>query len=109
LYTQTGKAFSYSITRKGLDGLVILRQLESKIQQRGVGDPEATYKIAHAYAVLGDKVSALRMLGYSIENGFFSYPYFMGIPFLKMFVVHRSSRSSWRLRAGDTAFKRRFF
>jgi DNA-binding winged helix-turn-helix (wHTH) protein/TolB-like protein/Flp pilus assembly protein TadD len=82
LYTQIGKALSDSIAHKKPEGLGILRQAENKIQQRGVGDPEATYKIAQAYAVLGDKESALRMLRYSIENGFFSYPYFQTDPLL---------------------------
>ena len=82
LYTQTGKAFSNAIAHKNAEGLELLRNLESKIQQRGVGDPEGTYKIAQAYAVLGDKASALRMLRLSIENGFFPYPYFMSDPLL---------------------------
>lgn len=82
LYTQTGKAFSYAIAHRDSEGLEILHDLESKIQQRGVGDPEGTYKIAQAYAALGDRASALRVLRYSIENGFFSYPYFMSDPLL---------------------------
>ena len=40
----------------------MLHVLEKKIGERGVGDPEATYKIAQAYSILGDKVSALRVL-----------------------------------------------
>jgi len=82
LYAQTGKAFSFAIAQRNSEGLEILRNLEGKIQQRGVGDPEATYKIAQAYAALGDKDSALRVLRYSIENGFFSYPYFTSDPLL---------------------------
>jgi hypothetical protein len=35
-----------------------------------VGDPEAAYKIAQADAVLGDKVSALRVFKRSIDSGF---------------------------------------
>ncbi|HYK34470.1 winged helix-turn-helix domain-containing protein [Alloacidobacterium sp.] len=83
LYTQIGKAFSYSIARRDPEGLEILRQLENKIQQRGVGDPEGTYKIAQGYAVLGDKASSLRMLRYSIEHGFFPYPYLAADPLLE--------------------------
>jgi len=82
LYTQIGKAFSDSIAHKESDGLGLLHELEHRIQQRGVGDPEATYKIAQAYAALGDKASALRMLRYSIEHGFFAYPYFIADPLL---------------------------
>jgi hypothetical protein len=47
----------------------ILHNLENKITERGVGDPEAAYKMAEAYTVLGDKVAALRMLRRSVESG----------------------------------------
>ncbi len=82
LYTGIGKAFGDSIAKKSSDGLQILRELEGKMERRGVGDSEATYKIAEGYAVLGDKTSALRMLRSSIEGGFFSYPYFVRDPLL---------------------------
>jgi DNA-binding winged helix-turn-helix (wHTH) protein/TolB-like protein/Tfp pilus assembly protein PilF len=82
LYTQIGKAFRDAIMHKNSDGLETLHRVENEIRQRGVGDPEGTYKIAQGYAALGDKASALRMLGYSIENGFFSYPYFQSDPLL---------------------------
>jgi tetratricopeptide (TPR) repeat protein len=82
LYAQTGKAFRYAIARQNSEGLEILNNLEGKIQQRGVGDPEGTYKIAQAYAALGDEDSALRVLRYSIANGFFCYPYFTSDPLL---------------------------
>lgn len=82
LYAQIGKALSESIAHRDPHGLEILRGLESKIKERGVGDPEATYKIAQAYAILGDRVSALRMLRQSIESGFFCYPYIARDPLL---------------------------
>jgi len=82
LYAKIGKAMSSSIARKNGEGLEILRSLDSKITERGVGDPEAAYKIAQAYAVLGDKVSSLRMLRQSIESGFFCYPYLAADPIL---------------------------
>ena len=82
MYTQTGRALSDSIAHRDAEGLQLLHDLESKIQQRGVGDPEGTYKIAEAYAVLGDKASASRMLRYSIEHGFFAWPYFTSDPLL---------------------------
>ena len=83
LYTGIGKSLSYSIHRHKAEGLEILSGLERKIGERGVGDPEATYKIAEAYAVLGDKTSALRVLRTSVESGFFSYPYITKDPLLK--------------------------
>jgi hypothetical protein len=56
--------------------------LERKIRERGVGDPEGTYKVAQAYVVLEDKASALRVLRTSVESGFFSYPYIAKDPLL---------------------------
>jgi hypothetical protein len=63
--------------------LQILRGLEREIAQRGVGDPEGTYKIAQSYVALGDTVSALRVLRGSVESGFFPYPYLATDPLLE--------------------------
>jgi hypothetical protein len=41
------------------------------------------YKVAQAYAALGDKASCLRMLRASIAGGFFPYPYFVNDPLLQ--------------------------
>jgi DNA-binding winged helix-turn-helix (wHTH) protein/TolB-like protein len=82
LYTGIGKALSYSIHQRQREGLDLLSGSERKMRERGVGDPEATYKIAQAYAVLGDKISALRVLRTSVESGFFSYPYIVKDPLL---------------------------
>ena len=79
---QIGKALSLGIQHQDSESAEILRSLEKKINERHVGDPEAIYKIAQAYAVLGDKPSALRVLKQSIENGFFPYPYFATDPLL---------------------------
>jgi DNA-binding winged helix-turn-helix (wHTH) protein/TolB-like protein len=82
LYTGIGKALSDSIRQHGADGLQLLSGLEKTVRERGVGDPEATYKIAQAYAVLADKSAALRALRMSVESGFFSYPYIDKDPLL---------------------------
>jgi DNA-binding winged helix-turn-helix (wHTH) protein/TolB-like protein/Tfp pilus assembly protein PilF len=110
LYTQIGKAFSDSITHKESDGLELLHLVENRIQKHGVGDPEGTYKIAQAYAVLGDRPSALRMLRYSIEHGFFAYPYFVTDPLIEN-IRHEPQFSQLMTIARDrhTAFKSRFF
>jgi DNA-binding winged helix-turn-helix (wHTH) protein/TolB-like protein/Tfp pilus assembly protein PilF len=81
-HAQIGKALSLGIRHQESQGLAILRAVETKINQRGVGDPEAEYKIAQAYSLLGDKASALRVLRHSIQNGFFSHPYFLTDPLL---------------------------
>jgi DNA-binding winged helix-turn-helix (wHTH) protein/TolB-like protein len=82
LYTGIGKSLSDLIHQHRAEGLKRLSGLERKIGERGVGDPEATYKIAEAYAVLGDKTSALRVLRESVESGFFGYPYIAKDPLL---------------------------
>jgi DNA-binding winged helix-turn-helix (wHTH) protein/TolB-like protein len=82
LYTGIGKALSDSIHGRKAEGLDVLGELEGKIRERGVGDPEATYKIAEAYAILGDKISAMQVLRASVEAGFFSYPYIAKDPLL---------------------------
>ena len=78
-----GKALSYSIKHDNARGLQLLQQTEDKIEERGVSDPELIYKVAQAYAVLGDKTSALHMLRHSIGGGFFCYPYFVHDPLLQ--------------------------
>jgi DNA-binding winged helix-turn-helix (wHTH) protein/TolB-like protein len=82
LYTGIGKALSDSIHQRNTEGRKLLSELEKQIKERGVGDPEATYKIAQAYAALGDKLSAIRLLRASVEGGFFSYPYIADDPLL---------------------------
>jgi len=83
LPVEVGKAISYSIRRDNARGLKLLRQTEDKIEERGVSDPEGIYKVAQAYAVLGDKSAALHMLRHSIGDGFFCYPYFVHDPLLQ--------------------------
>jgi len=110
LYVQIGKALSESIAHRQADGLKILRGLESRIAERGVGDPEAAYKIAQAFAVLGDTSSALRMLHRSVESGFFSYPYIATDPLLNS--LRREAQFAQVLEVAHQrheAFKAKFF
>jgi DNA-binding winged helix-turn-helix (wHTH) protein/TolB-like protein len=83
LYTRTGKALSYGINGENQKGLNLLLDTRQMIEERGVGDAEGIYKVAQAYSALGDKASAIRMLRYSIERGFFCYPYFQNDPLLE--------------------------
>ena len=82
LQAAVGKAYSYAIAHQDAKALGVLHATESKIEQRGVSDPEAIYKIAQAYAVIGDKGSAMHTLRHSIEKGFFAYPYLTSDPLL---------------------------
>lgn len=82
LQAQVGKAISYQIAGERERGLALLHGAEKKLDERGVRDAEAIYKIAQAYSSLGDKQSALRLLRRSVENGFFPYPYMVNDPLL---------------------------
>jgi DNA-binding winged helix-turn-helix (wHTH) protein/TolB-like protein len=82
LQARIGKALSFAIRKQDSKGLEIVQETESTMSSRGVGDPEAMYKLAQAYTALGDKRSALRVLRNSIERGFFSYPYIVADPLL---------------------------
>lgn len=109
LHARIGKALSDAIGHHDADGLRILRETEKLVSDRGVGDPEAIYKIAQAYAVSGDQGSALRVLRLSIESGFFSYPYIAADP---LFDGLRKGRDFSRILAAarqrHEAFKRMF-
>jgi DNA-binding winged helix-turn-helix (wHTH) protein/TolB-like protein len=82
LHAQIGKALSLGIRHRPSEGLAVLLDVETKINQREVADPEAAYKIAQAYAVLGDSPSALRVFKRAIDGGFFPYPYLLTDPLL---------------------------
>jgi TolB-like protein len=83
LPAMVGKALSYGIQHDNGRGLKLLERTEDKIEERGVSDAEGMYKVAQAYAVLGDKASALHTLRHSIGGGFFCYPYFVRDPMLQ--------------------------
>jgi DNA-binding winged helix-turn-helix (wHTH) protein/TolB-like protein/Tfp pilus assembly protein PilF len=109
LHAQIGKALSYGVKNQEKRGLEILHTAENKIHERGVGDPEAIYKIAQAYSLLGDRASALRVLQYSIETGFFSYPYLANDPLLHAFRGDREfDRMMEVARRRQESFKARF-
>jgi hypothetical protein len=110
LQARIGKALSEGIHGQGPRGIEMLRETESKITARGVGDPEAAYKIAQAYAVLGDRNAALRTLRASVDGGFFSYPYIVSDPLLDS--LHPEDEFKRLLavtRQRHEAFHRRFF
>lgn len=109
LYTRTGKALSYAISGENKKGLEVLLETRQMIEERGVGDAEGIYKVAQAYAVLGDRQSALRMLRYSIEKGFFCYPYFTEDPLLEHIRGESEFATLMEIaRTRHEEFKRRF-
>jgi TolB-like protein len=110
LHTRVGKALSALISgdRNAAARLLQLTELEST--ERDVSDAEALFRIAEAYAVLGDTGAALRVLGRSIEGGFFCYPYFVRDPLLgSIRSVPEFQSLLERARERHEAFRRRFF
>jgi DNA-binding winged helix-turn-helix (wHTH) protein/TolB-like protein len=110
LQAQVGKALSDGIRHQPSKGLEILRSTENKVEARGVGDSEAIYKVAQAYAVMGDKASALRILKHSIDTGFFPYPYFVTDPLLDSLRGEpQFAELLQRARQRHEAFRQKFF
>jgi DNA-binding winged helix-turn-helix (wHTH) protein/TolB-like protein len=110
LQAQVGKALSYAIRQQESKGLEIIHAADNKIRDRGVGDSEAIYKLAQAYAILGDKDSALRMLKHTIDNGFFPYPYFNTDPLLdSLRAEHEFNELMENARKRHEAFQKSFF
>ena len=109
LPAQIGKALSDGMQHDAAGGTARLKETERKMNQRGVTDPEAMYKIAQAYAVLGDPSDALRMLRRSTSGGFFCYPYMARDPLLNTL---RGSpefvRTLQQARQRQQQFERRF-
>ncbi|MBB5319363.1 winged helix-turn-helix domain-containing protein [Tunturibacter empetritectus] len=110
LQAEIGKAFSFGIQQENDKASAILHSLEAKVVEHGVVDPEAIYKIAQAYATIGDKASALRVLQSSIQGGFFPYPYFAADPLLDTLRAEAEfSKLINVARQRHEAFKREFF
>lgn len=110
LQAQVGKALSYAISKHNDQGLEILRATEETIRLRGVGDSEAIYKMAQAYAALGDMEGATRVLRRSIDKGFFAYSYFVTDPLIASL---RKQPDVVKLletaQARQEAFRKKFF
>jgi tetratricopeptide (TPR) repeat protein len=110
LQAQVGKAFGDSIAHQTARGLQMLQGTDDKIESRGVEDSEAIYKLAQAYAVLGDRASALHMLKHSVDNGFFPYPYFQSDPLLNSLRGETQFTALMsNARERHEAFKKKFF
>jgi eukaryotic-like serine/threonine-protein kinase len=105
-----GKALSYAVGNDNSAGLALLRHTEEKIEKLGVSDAEGIYKVAQAYAVLGDRASSRRMLRRSVEGGFFCYPYFESDPLLNN-LRREPEFAEIMTQAGERheQFKARFF
>lgn len=110
LYTHIGKAINYAIAGQSAKGLELLQDMEKRIADRGVTDAEGIYKVAQAYAMLGDRPSAIRVLRRSIDGGFFCYPYFMADPLLQNLHGEREFTELMEMaRQRHEKFRQQFF
>jgi eukaryotic-like serine/threonine-protein kinase len=110
LPSRIGRSLSNAMAGRHAAAVELLHQTETEIESRGVGDAEGMFKIVQAYAVLGEKSSALHMLQHTVEGGFFCYPCFVSDPLLETI---RSEPEYQRLiaeaRERQEQFKARFF
>ncbi len=83
LHARVGKAVSFAIQHRRKEAESMLEALESQVTSGGrTYDPEAIYKVAQGYAVLGNRAGGMRMLKRSVEGGFFPYEYLTHDPLL---------------------------
>ncbi len=76
------KALADALRHDSADGLRVLNQTLERVEKRGVTDPEGLYKLAQAFAALGDASAGMKILRRAIDGGFFCYPYFRTDPLL---------------------------
>jgi DNA-binding winged helix-turn-helix (wHTH) protein/tetratricopeptide (TPR) repeat protein len=109
LQTQVGKALSYALEGRKRQAEALLRETERNVEQQGLMDGEAIYKVAQAYEAIGEHQAALRVLRLSIERGFFCYSYFIGDPLmenLRADLGYQALLAQAKIRA--EAFQRQF-
>ena len=78
-HAQVGRALACALRNQNAQGLSLMRDAE----RSGSNDGEMLYKMAQAYAQLGDRESALRLLRRAIGLNFCPYSYFARDPMLE--------------------------
>jgi DNA-binding winged helix-turn-helix (wHTH) protein/Flp pilus assembly protein TadD len=105
-HSQIGAALEFAITGQPARGMEVLRRMESS----GSHDGEMVYKMAQAYAQLGDKEAALRVWRRSIELNFYPYSYFLQDPLLDPIRTEPQYAGVAELaRQRHESFRQRFF
>ena len=79
LHSKIGQGFACAVRREKARGLELIKSIESS----GGDDGEMLYKMAQAFAQLGDAQSAVRMLRRSINLGFYPHAYFASDPLME--------------------------
>lgn len=83
MQTQIGKAFSFMIAGEKEKARDLLLKIEKRIRANKVSDGEGIYKVAQAFAVLGENAIALQLFDLAVEKGFYCYPYFQKDPLIE--------------------------
>jgi hypothetical protein len=90
--------------------MALAGHVEQMIDKHGVADAEGIYKVAQAYALLGERRGAVRVLRRAIEGGFFCYPYFTTDPLLDPVRAEAEFPALMEMaRARHEEFRRKFF
>jgi DNA-binding winged helix-turn-helix (wHTH) protein/TolB-like protein/Tfp pilus assembly protein PilF len=79
LHAKYGQAFWYALQGKAAEGWRYLNEVE---RENPTSDGEMLYKVAQAYALLGDKASALRSLRGAINHNFYCHACLIRDPLL---------------------------
>ncbi len=83
MQTQIGKSYSFMIAGENDKAKEILLKIERQMFDKKVSDGEGIYKVAQAFAVLGEKSKALELFDLSVEKGFYCFPYFQKDPLME--------------------------
>ena len=78
-HARVGRALACALRNQNARGIELMRDVE----RSGSSDGEMLYKMAQAYAQLGDRASALRLFRRAVEMNFYPYSYFVRDPLLE--------------------------
>jgi hypothetical protein len=107
LHAKYGKALLFAIHNENAQGIAYLREVEGVSPTR---DGEMLYKVAQAYAVLGDNASALRALRQAIQRNFYCYSCFVRDPLLRSLHGDREYEELLEIaHQRQTAFHKKYF
>lgn len=82
MQTQIGKSLSFIISGEKDLAKDLLLKVKKTIIEKKVTDGEGIYKVAQAFAILGENAKALELFDLSVEKGFFCFPYFQNDPLI---------------------------
>ncbi len=110
MYTQTGKALSDSIAHRDSEGLRLSATWKTRFSNAESETRKGPIKSRRHTRSWATRASALRMLRYSIEHGFFAWPYFTTDPLLSNLRNEPQFSELMALaRNKYTAFRKNFF